>query len=174
MLARASKKLVAEEGLLVELGPARLDRDLRKYIWNEKPHLSLKDLREYLNRYIYLPRLKSQDVLVKAVQSAVVGMLPGPFAYAERWDEKSDTYVGLAIERAANAVIVIDSDSIIVTPAVAEAHRPVPIQQGPVETPTGAGDGTPPSSGIPTTGGPTAPASERKPTRFTGAVSTPG
>ena len=97
---RASKKLVAEEGLLVELGPSRLDRDLQKYIWNDKPRLSLKDLREYLNRYIYLPRLKGQDVLVKAVQAAISGMLPGPFAYAERWDEKTDTYLGLAIERA--------------------------------------------------------------------------
>ena len=64
---------------------------------------SLKDLREYLNRYIYLPRLKNQQVLVKAVQAAVSGMLPGPFAYAERWDEKSDTYLGLAIERGGNA-----------------------------------------------------------------------
>lgn len=71
LLARASKKLVAEEGLLTELGPTRLDRDLQKYIWNGKPHLSLKDLREYLNRYVYLPRLKNQEVLVKAVQSAV-------------------------------------------------------------------------------------------------------
>lgn len=169
LLARASKKLVAEEGLLVELGPARLDRDLQKYIWNDKPHLSLKDLREYLNRYIYLPRLKGQDVLVKAVQSAVSGMLPGPFAYAERWDEKSDSYLGLAIERAANAVVVIDSDSVIVTPAVAEAHRPAPAQPGPAVTPTGPGD-TPPSGGQPAGGGPTAPAPERKPTRFTGTV----
>ena len=169
LLARASKKLVAEEGLLVELGPARLDRDLQKYIWNDKPHLSLKDLREYLDRYIYLPRLKGQDVLVKAVQSAVSGMLPGPFAYAERWDEKSDSYLGLAIERAANAVVVIDSDSVIVTPAVAEAHRPAPAQTGPAVTPTGPGD-TPPSGGQPAGGGPTGPAPERKPTRFTGTV----
>jgi hypothetical protein len=130
LLARASKKLVAEEGLLTELGPSRLDRDLQKYIWNDKSHLSLKDLREYLNRYIYLPRLKGQDVLVKAVQAAVSGMLPGPFAYAERWDEKSGSYLGLAIERAVNAVVVIDSDSVIVTPAVADAHRPAPVQPG--------------------------------------------
>lgn len=80
LLARASKKLAAEEGPLVELGPSRLDRDLQKYIWNDKLRLSLKDLREYLNRYIYLPRLKGQDVLVRAVQAAVNGMLPGPFA----------------------------------------------------------------------------------------------
>lgn len=170
LLARASKKLVAEEGLLTELGPARLDRDLQKYIWNGKPHLSLKDLREYLNRYIYLPRLKNQEVLVKAVQAAVSGMLPGPFAYAERWDEKSDTYLGLAIERAGNAMIVIDSDSVIVNPDVAEARRPTPAQPGPTGGPEAPGDKPPETGGQPTGGGPELPPAERKPTRFTGTV----
>ena len=172
LLARASKKLVAEEGLLVELGPSRLDRDLQKYIWNDKPRLSLKDLREYLNRYIYLPRLKGQDVLIKAVQAAVSGMLPGPFAYAERWDEKSDTYLGLAIERAGNAPVVIDSDSVIIKPDVAEAHRPAPSQPGAGYAPGGADGGGP----APAPGGPgveetpATPPTEKKPTRFSGAV----
>jgi hypothetical protein len=170
LLARASKKLVAEEGLLVELGPSRLDRDLQKYIWNDKPWLSLKDLREYLNRYIYLPRLKGQDVLVKAVQAAVSGMLPGPFAYAERWDEKSDSYLGLAIERAPNAVVVIDSDSIIVKPEVAEAHRPTPAQPGPTGGPETPGDKPPEGDGQPSGGTSEASPIERKPTRFTGSV----
>lgn len=170
LLARASKKLTAEEGLLTELGPSRLDRDLQKYIWNDKPHLSLKDLREYLNRYIYLPRLKGQDVLVKAVQAAVSGMLPGPFAYAERWDDKSGTYLGLAIERAVNAVVVIDSDSVIVTPTVADAHRPMPVQPGSSDTTSGTGDGTPAADEPPTDGAPTAPPQEKKPTRFSGTV----
>lgn len=171
LLSRASKKLLAEEGLLTELGPARLDRDLQKYVWNDKPHLSLKDLREYLNRYVYLPRLKNQEVLVKAVQAAVSGMLPGPFAYAERWDDKSDTYVGLAIDRASNAAIVIDNDSVIIKPDVAEAHRPAPAPQpdvtgGPEET-----SGEPVDAGEqPIGGAPEQPAPERKPTRFAGAV----
>ncbi|SSC67554.1 unnamed protein product [Ciceribacter selenitireducens ATCC BAA-1503] len=170
LLARASKKLVAEEGLLTELGPSRLDRDLQKYIWNDKPHLSLKDLREYLNRYIYLPRLKGQDVLVKAVQAAVSGMLPGPFAYAERWEEGAGTYLGLAIERAASAAVVIDSDSVIVTPEVAEAHRPAPVQPGSGDTASGPGGGTPGPDGPPMDDAPTTPAPEKKPTRFSGTV----
>ncbi len=170
LLARASKKLTAEEGLLTELGPSRLDRDLQKYIWNDKPHLSLKDLREYLNRYIYLPRLKGPDVLVKAVQAAVSGMLPGPFAYAERWDEKLGTYLGLAIERAVNAVVVIDSDSIIVTPAVADSHRPGPVASGSGNSAPVTGDTTPAPDEQLTGGSPTMPPSEKKPTRFSGAV----
>jgi len=170
LLARASKKLVAEEGLLTELGPSRLDRDLQKYIWNDKPWLSLKDLREYLNRYIYLPRIKDQDVLIKAVQAAVNGMLPGPFAYAERWDEKSDTYLGLAIERSVSHVVVIDGDSVIVRPEVAEAHRPAPAQSGSGDTTSGTGDGTPAPDGQPADGVPATPQPEKKPTRFSGAV----
>ena len=170
LLARASKKLVAEEGLLTELGPARLDRDLQKYIWNGKPHLSLKDLREYLNRHVYLPRVKNQEVLVKAVQAAVSAMIPGPFAYAERWDEKSDTYLGLAIERAGNAVVVIDSDSVIVKPEVAETHRPASVQPGPTDTPAEPGEGGP-ETGEQPAGGTSEPTPvERRPTRFTGTV----
>jgi uncharacterized protein len=170
LLARASKKLVAEEGLLTELGPTRLDRDLQKYIWNGKPHLSLKDLREYLNRYVYLPRLKNQEVLVKAVQAAITGMLPGPFAYAERWDEKTDTYLGLAIERAANAAVVIDSDSVIMKPDVAEAHRPAPAKPEPLGTPEQPGENAPGPEEQPTLGGLEPTAAERKPTRFLGTV----
>lgn len=171
LLARASKKLVAEEGLLPELGPTRLDRDLQKYIWNGKPHLSLKDLWEYLNRYTYLPRLKNQAVLVKTVQAAITGMLPGPFGYAERWDDKTDTYLGLAIERATNAAVVIDSDSVIIKPDIAEAHRPAPVQPGPppVAGAPASPEGEPPAAG-PADGTPDAPAPERKPTRFFGTV----
>ncbi len=171
LLARASKKLVAEEGLLPELGPTRLDRDLQKYIWNGKPHLSLKDLWEYLNRYTYLPRLKNQAVLVKTVQAAITGMLPGPFGYAERWDDKTETYLGLAIERATNAAVVIDSDSVIIKPDIAEAHRPAPVQPGPppVAGAPASPEGVPSAAG-PSDGTPDAPAPERKPTRFFGTV----
>ena len=137
LLSRASKKLVSDEGLLPELGPTRLDRDLQKYIWNGKPHLFLKDLWEYLNRYTYLPRLKNQTVLVKAVQAAVAGMIPGPFAYAERWDEDKKSYLGLLIEKASNAHIVIDSDSVIIKPDVAERSRPAETKGDAASTDTG-------------------------------------
>jgi uncharacterized protein len=124
LLARASKKLVSDEGLLPELGPNRLDGDLRKYIWNDNDHLLLKELWEYLNRYTYLPRIKNRETLVKTVHAAVSGMLPGPFAYAERWDETESTYKGLLINGATSALIVVDNDSVIVDPEVAKRHRP--------------------------------------------------
>jgi predicted AAA+ superfamily ATPase len=170
LLARASKKLTAEEGLLTELGPTRLNRDLEKYIWNGKSHLSLKDLREYLNRYIYLPRLKNQEVLIKAVQASISGMIPGPFAYAERWDDKSGKYLGLAIERAVNAAVVIDSDSVIVKPSEAEAHRPAPAQPGIGGETRALGEKLSDKGSQPDGSTPQVPPTERKPTRFTGSV----
>ncbi len=126
LLGRASKRLVDEEGLLPELGPARLDRELQRYIWKGKDHLSLKDLREYLDRYTYLPRLKDRSVLVRTVATAIGGMLPGRFAYAEGWDEAAGTYRDLAIDNAVNVHVVIDNESLIVRPDIAEAHRPQP------------------------------------------------
>lgn len=174
LLSRASKKLVSDEGLLIELGPTRLDRDLQKYIWNGKAHLSLKDMWEYLNRYTYLPRLKNQAVLVKAVQAAISGMIPGPFAYAERWDEASQAYLGLVIEKGGNAPVVIDSDSVIIKPAVAEANRPAPKSETPAAPDGGSdGAGTSGSGGngaTPPAGGNSAPAEEKMPTRFIGTV----
>ena len=171
LLARASKKLVSDEGLLPELGPARLDRELQKYIWNGKPHLHLKDLWEYLNRYTYMPRVKNREVLAKTVQAAVGGMLPGPFAYAERWDEAKKTYAGLAIDHAGGAQIVIDSESVIIQPDVAEANRPKPavVPEG-----EGGAPGTsPPVPGVGPSGTQPVepvPVVEKNPTRFSGAV----
>ena len=156
LLGRANRKLVGEEGLLPELGPARLDRELQKYIWNDKHHLSLRDLWEYLNRYTYLPRLKDRTVLVRAVASAITGMVPGPFAYAESWDETGQTYRGLAIDNAANVQVVIDNESIVVKPEIAEALRPAPQPIPPAPSP-------PP-------GDPQPPETEKDPTRFIGTV----
>ena len=170
LLGRASKRLVDEEGLLPDLGPARLDRELQRYIWNGKDHLSLQDLREYLDRYTYLPRLKDRSVLVRTVASAIGGMLPGPFAYAERWDETARTYQGLAIDNAANVQVIIGNESLIVRPDIAEAHRPPPRDS------TGdLNDGSPSSGGTETPEDDAGAVddgqqTETKPTRFIGTV----
>jgi len=175
VLGRVSKKLVSEEGLLPELGPARLDRDLQKYIWNGKPYLLLKDIWEYLNRYTYLPRLKNQAVLIKAVQAAIGGMIPGPFAYAESWDEQTQTYQGLMVEQSASSPVVIDSRSVIVKPAAAASAMAARTQPEPREdlndsvggAPTVTGGTTSFSSGTTLQAN---PALDIQPTRFYGSV----
>jgi predicted AAA+ superfamily ATPase len=170
LLARASKKLVSDQGIWPELGPDNLNRQLEKYIWNGKQHLHLKDLWEYLNRYTYLPRVKNRSVLSKAVHAAVSGMLPGPFAYAERWDGAKETYVGLAITGASSPQIVIDSESVIIKPDVAEQHQRKQAAAVPAGLPHtvvthGQGTTSQPEQEMPTSAAP-----EQQPTRFYGAV----
>ena len=166
-------------GPLPELGPARLDRELQRYIWKGKDHLSLKDLREYLNRYTYLPRLKDRSVLVRTVATAIGGMLPGPFAYAESWDEAAGTYRGLAIDNAANVHVVIDNESPIVRPDIAEAHRPRPRAEAhrprPRVSTEDPGRGSPSLDNVPTPENDAGVVddgqqTETKPTRFIGTV----
>jgi predicted AAA+ superfamily ATPase len=177
LLVRASKKLVSEQGIWPELGPDNLNRQLEKYIWNDKPHLYLKDLWEYLNRYTYLPRVKNRAVLTKTVYAAVSALMPGSFAYAERWDEVKGRYAGLAISGASNAHIVIDAESVIVRPEIAGQSR---YREPPVSGDAGTELGfphianTPNASSSPHSAPPVnihpPPPTEAKPTRFQGVV----
>lgn len=162
LLQRASKRLVDEEGILPELGPNRLDRELNKYIWQDKDHLLLKDIQDYLNRYTYLPRLKDRSVLIRTVGTAIRGVQPGPFAYAESWDERKATYQGLTIDNAVHVNVVIDNESLIVRSDVAEAHRPKEPESNdaPVGSETPGGD-DPPTESTPI---------DTNPTRFIGTV----
>ena len=184
VLSRASKKLVSDEALLPEIGPERLNRELEKTIWGDKPHLSLKDLWEYLNRYTYLPRLKNRETLVKAVKAAVSGKA-GPFAYAERWNPDTRSYAGLVMENAPHhAPVVLDSESLIVRPEVARNQPPDTPTAG-AEPPTtpeagatvmAAAGGGQPRQGVlasPATcgpGGDSKAAAEPRLTRFLGTV----
>ena len=173
VLGRASKKLVNDDALLSEIGPLSLNRELERYIWNGKPHIHLKELWEYLNRYTYLPRLKNRGVLINVVKAVVREISPGPFAYAERWEEGTKSYAGLVINGIMDAPVVIDRDSVIVRPDVAQTHRPdtaaepAPSGHGGSEATSGAEQ--PSASG--TDSGSVPDASEEKnPTRFIGSV----
>ena len=163
VLGRASKRLVDEEALLPELGPNRLDRELQKYIWKDNHHLLLKDLWEYSSRYIYLPRLKNRQVLVETVKSAISELMPGPFAFAESWDDTDGNYRGLSIDRAISVQVVIDSESLIVAPHVAKKNRPEPSQEP-------SGGKAAQEDVEPAPPEPTEPTKDNKPTRFFGTV----
>src|SRR5690606_565093 len=68
---RAARKLRQGEQLIPRWAPHNLMMELDNYLWRDEPHLSLKQLWEYLARYCYLPRLYSEEVLIGAVQDGV-------------------------------------------------------------------------------------------------------
>lgn len=120
--ARASKKLRHEELLVPQMGGTVLRLWLDKIpLWRGE-HVGIKQLAEDFSKYLYLPRLKDQDVLITAVREGI-GLLTwesDTFAYAESWDEKKKEYRGLQAGKSTH--IIVDNQSVVVKPEVARTQ----------------------------------------------------
>ncbi|MCA9235611.1 MAG: ATP-binding protein, partial [Planctomycetales bacterium] len=120
---RAIKKLTTEEHFFPALGSARLRLELdRVPLWRGN-HVPLKQLCEDFARYLYLPRLRDQDVLLASIRDGIERLTwaDETFAYAERYDEATDRYIGL---RAGGPVqLVIDNESVLVRADVAQKQK---------------------------------------------------
>ena len=107
-----------EELLLPALGPARLRMELDRNLWKDEDHVGIKRLWGYLCSFLYLPRLKNSDVLLKAIQDGIDSVISSTeFAYAEAYDEASGRYLGLRM--GGGGSVVMDSSSLLVKPEAA-------------------------------------------------------
>ena len=166
LATRACKKLKNEELLMIQLGDVRLRHELDRVPLWRGDHVGIKQLAEDVAKYLYLPRLRDQDVLVEAIREGVAKLTwhTETFAYADGWDEQKKRYKGL---RAGQSIrVLVDAGSLLVKPDVAaaqmEADRPQPGGgtaggngggAGPGgETPPAVGPGKP-GTGPGTTGG---------------------
>jgi predicted AAA+ superfamily ATPase len=128
LATRAAKKLRNEELLMVQLGATRLRLELDRVLWRGN-HVGIKQLIEDMARYLYLPRLRDEDVLLAAIRDGLQRMTwqAETFAYAEGWDETRGRYQGL---KAGQAVQVpVDGLSLLVKPEVAAAQMQAEAQQ---------------------------------------------
>ncbi len=121
LATRAAKKLKNEESLLVQMGAVRLRTELdRVPLWTGN-HVSIKQLMEYTARYLYLPRLRDEQVLIAAIQEGVSSLVWNEtFAYAEGWDEQRQRYQGL--KAGTNIRVIVDDRSLLVKPEAAAAQ----------------------------------------------------
>lgn len=175
LATRAAKKLRNEECLLVQMGAVRLRSDLdRVPLWTGN-HVSVKQLCEYMARYLYLPRLRDEQVLVAAIQEGVSSLVWGEtFAYAEGWDEQRKRYQGLRAGQSTR--IITDDRSLLVKPETATAQLAQDAAATQATTDGGPTATTPPATGSvpvsrtvdPGTSG--QPPLEAKPRRFHGSV----
>lgn len=117
---RASRKLVYEEHLITVYAASRLRLEaLDLYLWRDVNHIDLKKLWEYLAYYLYLPRLKNEQVLLQAVQQGVAELIRQEnFAYATGWDESHQRYLGL--KAGEHIVATLSSQSLLVKPEPAQ------------------------------------------------------
>src|SRR5262249_38137884 len=102
LAARAAKKLRNEELLLVQLGGVRLRHELDRVPLWRGDHVGIKQLVEDMARYLYLPRLRDEDVLLAAIRDGLERLTwqSETFAYAESWDETRRRYKGLTAGQA--------------------------------------------------------------------------
>lgn len=121
LVARASKKLIADQSMISNWSAALLRMELDKWLWKGKTHIKVKEVWEYLAQYIYLPRLKDEQTFIGAIRDGV-GSLTWKdfFAYASAVREDGH-YVGLIT--GANPSIALDSVSVLVRPDIAQKQQ---------------------------------------------------
>jgi len=119
-IERSSKKAVHEGDLLDECAASILRMEaLNSFLWSDSNHISLKRLWECLTQYPYLPRLKNQNVLLKAISDGVASSAwANNFAYAEGFDRAKDRYIGLKAGTEIDPTI--SNESLLVKPAIAQ------------------------------------------------------
>lgn len=122
LATRAAKKLKNEESLLIQMGAVRLRTELDRIpLWTGN-HVSIKQLCEYMARYLYLPRLRDEQVLIAAIQDGVSSLAwqDEGFAYAESWDDHRGRYQGLKCGILVR--VIVDDRTILVKPEAAAAQ----------------------------------------------------
>jgi predicted AAA+ superfamily ATPase len=97
LAVRASKKLRNEETLVGELGGTVLRKHIDDVPLWRGDHVSLRQLVEDFAQYLYLPRVISPEVVIRAARSGtnLIGWEQETFAYAESYDEGARRYRGL-------------------------------------------------------------------------------
>lgn len=169
---RAFSRLAREGHITDVLGGLALKHELDRVLWTEKPHLDLRQVQEYFSKYLYLPRLVCQELILEGVRDGVSSLTwRDCFAYAAGYDEQKSRYLGLQAGKAGIAILA-DGISLVVKSEAAQRQIDQEAQEvSPI--PVASTDGDPKPS-IRTPGSDTAaqPVSFEKlqPTHFHGSI----
>ncbi len=118
IVTKASRKAVKEQKLIAEWSPILLKMELDRLLWKESDSINLRQLWDYMTTYLYLPRLRNQDVLVETIRNGLISK--DFFAYSAGKDANG-RYLGLLWETK-DAKVLIDGSSLLVKREVAEVQ----------------------------------------------------
>lgn len=128
LAANASRRLRTEDLLITQYAGTLL-RSLMDSIplWRGD-HVSIKELADFFTRYIYLPRLKTTDVLLAAIREGVQSLLwqHETFAYADSYDAERSRYLGLKAGQ--QVQVTLNSNTVVVKPNIAAAQLAADVQ----------------------------------------------
>lgn len=168
LAVRASRKLVNEAHLYSQFAPAllrqRLDGQLAA-MWADG-HVTVGSLWDAFSRYLYLPRLRDQNVLLASVGTPVMMWQAEGFATADAFDESTGRYLGLTVGGATQPTLA----TLIVAPGRAAAQLEADRAQVQDDPGSGADAGSGDTTGAAAEAPDTEPGGPTKPTRFHAAV----
>lgn len=121
LVQRASYRLQSQELLITNWSPIHLRRELDHYLWKDgQPHITVKQLWEYLATYLYLPRLRDKDVLLATIRAGVYTRDFFGYATGVKVAEGAEVaeYMGLTFGSPPPGVYY-DESSVVVRPEIA-------------------------------------------------------
>ena len=176
LAGRVSKRLKGDELLVTAFAATRLRMELDRVPLWRGDHVPIKQIVEDFARYLYLPRVSDQTVLLSAITDGIALLTweHDAFAVADSFDDEAKRYRGL---RGGQVVSLPDADApgLLVKPNVArrqlDAEMPQPAGPGGAPAdPVPGGESPDPGGRSGTEDIPPDKPEAAKPTRFHGTV----
>ena len=129
LAVRVSKKLQQVDSLKKVWAGSLLRLELDRVPLWRGDHVSVKQLSDDIAKYLYLPRLKDENVLIEAIREGLGSLMwqTETFAYAEGWDDARKRYKGL--KHGPSVRVLVDGHSLLVKPEVAKVQLDADQQQ---------------------------------------------
>jgi len=146
---RAGEKCSQEDLLAEQLGARTIRDKLNAFLWRERPHVEVRELVDWCRKYLYLPRITSDQVILNALvnpQASLSG--EGTFHLADGFtpsssDGSAGRYTGLR-HQASSSTQPASLNTLIVKDEVAQAQIEAD-RVKPIDPPApGLGTGTDP------------------------------
>ena len=151
LAVRASRRLRDQDGLLTSYAATLLRMELDRVPLWRGDHVSVSQLAEDFARYLYLPRLKEPEVLLRTIDdgASLITWEQETFAFAESFDEDAKRYRALRFQDRVNMPDA-KASGLLVKPAVARQQLDAEVPTPPKVEPDGneksglGGGGSPP------------------------------
>ena len=115
-------KSVQEEFIYDQLGARVIKEKLDSFLWKEKQHVKVKELLDWCKKYIYLPRVTSDEVILNALQNANAALSgEETFYLSDGYDDLNNSYEGLRPQF--KSLTKPTADTYIVKTKIAEAQQ---------------------------------------------------
>ena len=165
---RTANKMKNVERLYPSIGGVILKMKALDILWKDRDHVTVGELSDWLPKYLYLPRVKNREAIVKAVETSGDLFASDTWATAEAYDEEKGRYRGLRLSGSPPSV---DNHTCLVKDDIAraqlEAETPGSVAPGPSGHP---GTTDRPKSDVGPESKPPPSVGPKKPTAFVGSV----